>query len=366
MRMLKLNRLAAQRTTMAAVEGVARARRLLGLWGLAASLALAVCPNPAVAAPATGRAPSATTDGAAQVTGTEATLRGTVDPRGNEVSCYFQYGATAAYGAQTPTVAVGSGATPVKVSQPIAGLQLGTTYHYRLVAMTAGGAFVAGADRVLTTKKLPLKLKAAKLLAPVTYGSRFKIEGSLSGTGAGGVPIVLQASPFPYIASFVTIAGPIASAPTGGFSFLAPGLKQNTELRVATLQTPPLTSAVIAVRVAVKVTLHAHTTGRAGYVRLYGTVTPAVLGAPVTFQVLRPGLAPLTIGGTVVGRGTSRSARFRSLIYVRHGRGGRARALVKVTNGRLVSGYSTTVTVRAAPAPVRKARRVRAPRHHRR
>jgi hypothetical protein len=306
------------------------------------------------------------TDGAAQVTGTAATLRGTVNPHGSEANCYFQYGATTAYGAQTPTFGVGNGTAPLKVSQPIAGLQLGTAYHFRLVAVTSTGAVVDGADRVFTTKKIPLKLRVAKPLGPVTYGSHLTIEGSLGGTGAGGVPIVLQASPFPYIASFANILGPLASGPTGDFSFSVPGLTQSTELRVATLQTPPLTSPVIAVRVAVKVTLRAHPTGRAGYVRLSGTVTPAVLGAPVTFQVLRPGLGAPAIGGALVRRGGAGTGRFSSVVYVRHGRGGRARALVKVANGKLVSGYSPSVTVHAAPAPAHKGRRARAPRRPRR
>lgn len=361
MRALKIDRLTVPRMAMGlGAAGAVRARRLPGLV-FAASLALAAGPGPAAAAPAKGRAPSATTGGAIQVTGTEATLRGTVNPRGSEVSCYFQYGSTAAYGAQTPSVGVGNGTAPLTVSQPVAGLQLGSAYHFRLVAVTSTGTVVDGADRVFTTKRIPLKLRVARPLAPVTYGSRFTLEGSLDGTGAGGVPLVLQASPFPYIAGFANILGPLASGPSGSFSFSVPGLTQSTELRVATLRTPPLSSPVIAVRVAVRVTLRARATGRAGYVRLYGTVTPAVLGAPVTFQVLRPGLGPLTIGGTIVRRGGAGTGRFGSLVYVRHGRGGRARALVKVAGGGLVSGYSSSsVTVRGAPAPARKGRRARA------
>jgi hypothetical protein len=301
--------------------------------------------------------PSASTAGVTQVTGSSATLRGIVNPHGTEASCYFQYGTTMAYGAQTPTTAVGNSTTQVKVSQAISGLQLGTIYHYRMVATTSTGAVIGGQDRTFTTKRIPLKLKLAKLLGPVTYGRPFTIQGAVDGTGSAGRQVVLQSSPFPYLTPFANLAGPVITNPAGGFSFPVAGLTQNTEFRVATLDTPPISSPVMAVRVAVRVTLHMHRTARKGYTRLYGTVAPAVVGAPVTFQLLRPGLSPVSAGGTVVKGSTSSVGRFNSVVFIRHGRGGSYRALVKVAGGKLVSGSSPAVTVRSAPAPARKGRR---------
>jgi hypothetical protein len=300
--------------------------------------------------------PSASTGGALEVSGSSATLEGTVNPHGTESSCYFQYGTTVAYGEQTPTASVGAGTVPAKVSQAISGLQLGTTYHYRIVSVTSSGTIIAGADRVFTTKRIPLRLKIGKLLEPVVYGGRFTIEGALSGTGSGNDQVVLQSSPFPYLESFADISDPILANATGGFSFSLASPTQNTELRVSTLDVPPISSPPITVRVAVRVTLHARPTGRRGYVRLYGTVTPAIEGAPVSFQLMRPGLGPATAAGTVLKRGTAKVSRFSSLVYVRHGRGGAYRALVRVTNGKLVSGYSPTVLVHSAPMRARKAR----------
>jgi len=323
---------------------------------LLASVALALPASSQAAAktPPKPPSPSVSTGAATQVSGISATLVGSVNPRSTEASCYFQYGTTTAYGAQTPTAAVGNGTVPSKVSQAISGLELGTTYHYRLVAVTSAGAILDGQDRTFTTKRIPLKLKLAKLLGPVTYGSLFTIEGAVSGTGAGGRQVVLQSTPFPYLANFADVGAPIASNATGGFLFSVASLTQNTELRVATLETPPLTSPVITVHVAVKVTLHMRPTGRRGYARLYGTVIPAVVGAPVLFQLLKPGLGAVTVSGTVVKGGTSRVGRFSSLVFIRHGRGGPYRALVKVANGKLVPGNSSAILLHSAPAPVHR------------
>ena len=89
--------------------------------------------------------------------------------------------------------------------------------------------------------------------------------------------------------------------------------------------------------------------------RLSGTVTPAEVGAPVVFQWMRPGRRPVNVESTVVRRGSASISRFGATVSIRHG--GYYRALVKVTNGRQVSGASRTVLLRATPV-VRKAPRV--------
>jgi hypothetical protein len=155
---------------------------------------------------------------------------------------------------------------------------------------------------------------------------------------------------------FTDIGAPQTTNAAGGFSFSVPGLSQSTRLRVATLDTPPFASGPVTVLVAVRVTLHIRSAGRRGLVRLYGTVTPAVAGAGVAFQRLRPGFGPATVGGTAVRRGTAGVSRFSSVLFIRHGRGGSYRAYVKVADGMLASGASPTVLIHAAPASVRKGR----------
>lgn len=314
--------------------------------------ALAQAPSSQAAKPAPlPKPPNASTGGASQVSYSSATLNATIDPHGTETSYYFQYGSTAAYGAQTPTTPAGAGTVAIPVSQSISGLQPGSEYHYRVVAASAAGTTM-GRDRILTTKHVRLKFEVAKAPRLTAFGDPLSISGSLTGTGAANHAVVLQASQFPFLGGFGNIGSPQTTNATGGFSFQVTGLSQNTQLRVATLDTVPAYSPVVSVRVAVRVTLHVHAK-RNGFARFYGAVTPAEVGAPVAFQLLRPGRGPLTVGGTTARKGSAGSARFNGVAFIRHGLGGSYRAYVKITSGRHAPGYSRTVAVRSAPAPVR-------------
>jgi hypothetical protein len=104
---------------------------------------------------AAAAAPIATTGDAGDVGATSATLRGTVDPEGQETRYHFEYGTTAAYGLTTAPVPAGRGNEAVPVQATISGLTAETTYHYRLVATPMSGARSQGADRTFTTTANP-------------------------------------------------------------------------------------------------------------------------------------------------------------------------------------------------------------------
>ncbi|HEY4349056.1 MAG TPA: hypothetical protein VGM80_15890, partial [Gaiellaceae bacterium] len=87
-------------------------------------------------APAT--APSVTTKAASSVTSTSARLNGTVTPRGQVTTFYFEYGTSTGYGTKTPITNAGSGTSAANVSATINGLAPGV-YHFRLVASSSGG-----------------------------------------------------------------------------------------------------------------------------------------------------------------------------------------------------------------------------------
>jgi phosphodiesterase/alkaline phosphatase D-like protein len=111
----------------------------------------------------TGSAPPApplpsVTTGAASVTGTLATLTGTVNPNGNATSFYFEFGTTTSYGQQTPPQTAGSGTQPVAVAATSAGLKANATYHYRLVAVGPSNAIALGADATFSTAAAPSRL----------------------------------------------------------------------------------------------------------------------------------------------------------------------------------------------------------------
>ncbi|MCU0781267.1 MAG: cadherin-like beta sandwich domain-containing protein, partial [Akkermansiaceae bacterium] len=80
-----------------------------------------------------------------------AVLGGTVNANGQTTAVWFEYGATAAYGATTAaSPATVSGAVPTAVGATLSNLVAGTSYHYRVVA-ESGGGIIRGADMTFTT-----------------------------------------------------------------------------------------------------------------------------------------------------------------------------------------------------------------------
>jgi hypothetical protein len=87
------------------------------------------------------------------ITGTTASVYGSVDPNGSPNTVSFQYGTTTGYGSNLPIAGQsGDGVRSVQATLP--NLLPGTTYHYRVVAAGSAGIAV-GADRVLTTGVMP-------------------------------------------------------------------------------------------------------------------------------------------------------------------------------------------------------------------
>jgi DNA-binding beta-propeller fold protein YncE len=100
--------------------------------------------------------PEVATGGAGGVGVGAATVSGTVDPHGADTRYLFEYGTSTAYGSSWPSVLVDMGSLegPQPVSVSIPNLLPGTTYHYRLIAVNAGGAGY-GPDMTFTTGEYP-------------------------------------------------------------------------------------------------------------------------------------------------------------------------------------------------------------------
>jgi hypothetical protein len=82
-----------------------------------------------------------------------ATLRGTINPLNSQTTYHFEYGTTSAYGSRSPLeyeAPAGKGEAPLPVTQPLFGLEPVTTYHYRVVAVSAAGTSF-GEDKSFTT-----------------------------------------------------------------------------------------------------------------------------------------------------------------------------------------------------------------------
>jgi len=286
--------------------------------------------------------PTVTTGAADSVSYGTATLTGWIDPNGSDTTYYFQYGPTRAYGAQTAVANAGAGARVVKVAAAIGGLQPITVYHYRLIAVSAVGART-GADRSFRTAKVPLSLAILASPNPALYGGTVTVQGTLSGTGNGGVPVVLQANPFPYTQGFATVGNAELTTATGGFSFPFLGITAATQFRVLTSTRVPVVSPVTIEGVAVRVVAHVGHTRRRHHARIYGTVAPAVDGMEVGIMRITGGRNVLVAGTTLHHRNASTS-RFSRVIRVR--RGAIYRVLVRVTNGAQTSNYSQPLFIR--------------------
>jgi Fibronectin type III domain len=116
--------------------------------------AVAITILPVALAQGAGSAPTVTTSAATSVTGTGATLNGSVNPNGQQTSYAFQWGPTTGYGHETTLTSAGSGTGTSSVSATLSSLASGTTYHFRIIAISGGGTSV-GADQSFTTTGTP-------------------------------------------------------------------------------------------------------------------------------------------------------------------------------------------------------------------
>src|ERR1019366_6031725 len=308
----------------------------------ALALLLACVVQPLQQASAAQSSPGVKTLGPLDVTYSSAALYAYVNPHGLATDYAFQYGTTRGYGSQTPLAPAGNGTTTIKLNQTVSGLQPGTTYHYRVVAVNSAGLSY-GLDRAVNTANVPLSVQIAGVPNPVVFGDPFLVEGHLSGTGAANHEVALQANPYPCTGGFKTVGNPEVTNASGGFSFPYVGLLENAQLRVVTVGKPEAASPVVVENVAVRVSFHARRARRRGYAYLYGTVAPAEFGPLVGFQLLQPGRS-VNEGGTVVKAGTAGVSSFGRVVRVRHP--GLYRALIKINDGAHVSGYSNPILVR--------------------
>jgi hypothetical protein len=339
--MKSTNRIDATAGDAAPSGSTGRRRRGRGAGAVLAALALSVA-GLALAGPAAaaGRAGAAT--GAARtVTYGSAVLNGTLNPNGSDTSYYFQYGLTRSYGSQTPIADAGAGTHTVDVALPIGGLVPITVYHYRLVAVNAAGATI-GADRTLLTTKVPLSLAILASPNPVLFGGLVTVQGTLSGTNNGGRTVVLQADSYPYTAGFVDVENAEITPAAGGFSFLVPGRGLTTQYRVVTTTNPAVVSPVALENVSVQVSSHIGRSRLANHVRIFGTVTPAENGAPVSILRIVHGRG-VFVGGTTLVHLNAGSSRFSRPVPTRRGV---YRVLVHVISGAQSPNYGQPLVIR--------------------
>ena len=127
--------------------------------------------------------PDAATTEPAGLTGTAATLIGTIDPRGTTTGYAFEYGPSTAYGTQTTEGSAGSGSGPAAQTTGISGLTPGATYHYRMLALRSGIVIARGADQTFTSTSGPPAPVAATGAASAITSTAATLAGTVDSLG---------------------------------------------------------------------------------------------------------------------------------------------------------------------------------------
>ncbi|HEX4436243.1 MAG TPA: hypothetical protein VH061_05550 [Solirubrobacteraceae bacterium] len=307
---------------------------------LAVVLAVTMTLVGAASAQAAG-VPKANTGGSKHVAYNTATVAGSVNPESSATSYYFQYGPTKAYGGQSAIASAGAGDKAVSVAADLGGLQPLTVYHYRLVAVNAAGTTM-GADHTFQTTKVPLSLAILASPNPVVFGGPVIVQGTLSGTDNANRQVILQINAFPFTAGFVNVGNAELTNAMGGFSFTLLGAATTAQFRVVTTTNPPIVSPVTTENVAVRVSSHIARTKRAGFARVYGSVSPAENGSQVGVLRITHGHGVLA-GGTVLRAHGTTSSTFSRVVRVHKGV---YRVLVRVVGAGQVSAYGQPLLIK--------------------
>lgn len=279
-------------------------------------------------------APAVVTGRSAAVSLSSATLTGTVDPKGPVTSYFFQWGKSAAYGAQTPAGSAGPGTETVAVSAAIGPLSANTTYHYRLLASNVNGT-TRGHDVSFRTAAVPAEVTIAALPDPLTFGELTSLSGHVSMPRPSHVAVTLQRAPSaggPWTDAASTTAGS-----TGAYSFSDVAPSANTYYRVLSdgATSAPL---LLLVHFAVGVSVSRRHPPAGSLVRFEGHAGPAHRGHRLLIQRLGPRGHWHTIRVTRV-----RGSWFYS-VKVRIMRSGRYRVVVPPDAGH-AAGVSPTVRI---------------------
>ena len=313
--------------------------RVLALLGATVVAGLATQASVALAV-----VPAVATQAATGVTIQAATLHGTVNPRSLATSYVFQYGPTAAYGAQTAPASLAAGAAAVRVTGAAGALVPATTYHFRLVATNATGTSVT-ADRTFRTPAQALGVTLAATPNPTSFGGPTTLVGSVTGTGAAGRPVQIQQRAFPFAGGFANVGNALVTDARGRFSMAVLSLPVTTQFRARVTDRAGVVSPVLPVgaRAVVGTRVTSTNVRRGGRVHFSGTVRPSEPGRGIAIQKRRDGRW-ITVAGTVARPGGGAFAIYGKTIRV--SRGGLYRVFLGSGSGATVPNVGRTIRIR--------------------
>jgi hypothetical protein len=313
--------------------------RVLALLGATVVAGLATQASVALAV-----VPAVATQAATGVTIQAATLHGTENPRSLATSYVFQYGPTAAYGAQTAPASLAAGAAAVRVTGAAGALVPATTYHFRLVATNATGTSVT-ADRTFRTPAQALGVTLAATPNPTSFGGPTTLVGSVTGTGAAGRPVQIQQRAFPFAGGFANVGNALVTDARGRFSMAVLALPVTTQFRARVTDRAGVVSPVLPVgaRAVVGTRVTSTNVRRGGRVHFSGTVRPSEPGRGIAIQKRRDGRW-ITVAGTVARPGGGAFAIYGKTIRV--SRGGLYRVFLGSGSGATVPNVGRTIRIR--------------------
>ncbi|MEA2154545.1 MAG: hypothetical protein QOE11_685, partial [Solirubrobacteraceae bacterium] len=166
--------------------------------------------------------PTVSKQAPANITQTAATLRATVNPRGQATSFHFEYGPTAALGAATGEAPAGAGTTSRAASARIAGLEPATTYFWRVVATNAAGV-TASPQGTFKTATPPGTIRIRVAQGTVPFGAVTAVSGQVLGPQPGGATIAIERQRFPYNEPYNQLGTTVRTAADGTFAFASVG-----------------------------------------------------------------------------------------------------------------------------------------------
>ncbi len=169
--------------------------------------------------------PDVTTQQAQDITPDHAALSATLNAHNAGTTYYFEYGPTTAYGTSIPAsqdADAGSSPDTIAVAQNVYGLQVHTTYHFRVVAHDSAGT-TTGQDQTFTTTNplpassprqgipgtgfLPDNRGWEQVSPPDKHGSSVLIDSGRVRAAASETPAEPMAATFGSLGTFADVHG---------------------------------------------------------------------------------------------------------------------------------------------------------------
>ena len=171
--------------------------------------------------------PSVVTVAASAVTGTTATINGTVSSNGASTAVTFDYGLTVAYGSTATASAspLAANAVSTAVSAAVTGLTCGATYHFRVNGTNSAGTTNGGNATFTTPACAPTAVTGAASSVTDTTAT---LNGTVTGNGATTAVTFDYGLTVAYGTNVVATPGSVAAGASSAVSVALTGLTAST------------------------------------------------------------------------------------------------------------------------------------------